>query len=88
MVDALSSSSAISGRNLPVVFGGRQQSRPFHRAGVTSDFASHLIAAREQVPAQRARRRASEMDVIYAYDRSAKLSERRLPVGYRLSLAV
>ncbi len=87
MSDVFSNSSAISGRNLPVVFGNRQERRPFHRTGVKSDFASHLIAAREQVPTQRARRRASETDVVVAYDRSAKLAERRLPVGYRLSIS-
>ena len=88
MSNVFSSSSAISARNLPVVLGNRQERRQFHRASVKSDFASQLIAAREQVPAQRARRRASETDVVYAYDRSAKLGERRLPQGYRLSLSV
>ena len=88
MSDAFSSLSAVSGRSLPVVLGGRQQDRNRQRAGVASDFASQLIAAREQVPAQRARRRAEKSDVVVAYDRSARLSERRLPVGYRLSLSV
>ncbi len=88
MNDAFSTSSAISGRNLPVYLGDRHERRPFRHTGVTSDFASQLIAARDRLPVQRARRRAGEADVVHAYDNSARLTERRMPQGYRLSLFV
>ena len=59
-----------------------------HRAETTSDFASQLIAARDRLPVQRARRRAGEGDALLAYDHSARLGERRVPKGYFLTRSV
>jgi hypothetical protein len=86
MVEVSAAGYANSGRNLPVVFGTQTERRPFHQARVKSDFASQLIAARDQMPVQRQRRREGEAIVVLAYDRSARLSERRIPQGYRLSV--
>lgn len=88
MVEPVATGYANSGRNLPVCFGTPQERRPFHQARIKSDFASQLIAARDQLPVQRQRRRAGEDIVLTAYDRTARFSERRLPLGYRLSVSV
>jgi hypothetical protein len=53
-----------------------------------SGFASQLIAARDQLPIQRLRRRAGGDVAAIAYDGTARFGERRLPSGYRLSLSV
>ncbi len=76
-----------SGRNLPVYLGPRQERRRGERTSVTSDFASQLIAARDNMPVQRARRRADGDIAHLAYDWTGHLDERRMPQGYRLDLS-
>jgi len=83
--------NANSGRNLPVPLESNPQRRrpqPVRTdTRVSSDFASQLIAARDRLPVQRQKRRASEGDALQVYDRTARLSERRMPIGYRLSVS-
>ena len=86
MVELSAATNVNLGRNLPVLLGARQERQPFYRARVKSDFASQLIAARDQMPVQREHRRAGEEVVLVAYDRTARLTERRMPQGYRLSI--
>lgn len=91
MVGSVDAYDANSGRNLPVLVG-TVQDRGFERRStqahkVRSDFASQLIASRDRMPTQRARRRESEGFAVSAYGRSARLDERRVPVGYRLSVS-
>ena len=91
MVELRAVGNANSGRNLPVLFGSQQERRrpqPTRTdTRVSSDFASQLIAARDRLPVQRQKRRASEGDALRVYDHTARLSERRMPVGYRLTVS-
>ena len=91
MVELSGISNANSGRNLPVLASAARDDRHRsyrHQAGVASDFASHLIAARDRLDAQRERRRVVPEIAQLAYDRSGRLDERRMPMGYRLSVSV
>lgn len=49
----------------------------------SADFLSQLIAERDHLPPQRARRRASPGAAVDAYQTGAKAAVRRLPPGYR-----
>ena len=49
-------------------------------------FLSQLIAARQHLASQRARRRAPVAEALTTYDAGGKLGERRMPAGYRLSV--
>jgi hypothetical protein len=72
-------------RNLPVAVEAAARSvRPSARAG----FLSQLIAEREHVASQRRRRRAPIEMALQTYDAAGRISERRLPPGYRLALTV
>jgi hypothetical protein len=66
---------------------------PADRPLVTRDspraaFLSQLIAERQNVPAQRARRRASTNAAVDAYETGAKASTVRMPTGYRKTVIV
>lgn len=78
---------ANSGRNLPVLVGVSHERRQGGHQRVRSDFVSQLIAARDHMPAQRARRRTSEGAAMNAYGHCDRLDERRMPAGYRLSVS-
>lgn len=49
-------------------------------------FVSQLIAARDRLPVQRERRRASLDGAVGAYQRGAAIGVRRMPEGYRKSV--
>ncbi|WP_086471864.1 hypothetical protein [Devosia lucknowensis] len=49
----------------------------------TAAFVSQLIAARAQMPTQRARRIGTAEGAVGAYGQTARLSEKRMPQGYR-----
>jgi hypothetical protein len=55
---------------------------------VGAAFLSQLIAEREQLPPQRARRRATMATAVGSYDAAATIAQRRIPPGYRKTLAV
>ncbi len=49
----------------------------------TVEFISQLIAARDRLPPQRERRRASVDRAVGAYAQGAAIAVRRMPEGYR-----
>ncbi len=49
-------------------------------------FLSQLIAERNHMATQRARRRAPVDDALRTYDAGGRISERRMPPGYRMSV--
>ncbi|MDV3252127.1 hypothetical protein DevBK_12370 [Devosia sp. BK] len=58
--------------------------RPSLASGApTVEFISQLIAARDWLPPQRERRRASVDRAVGAYAQSAAIAVRRMPEGYR-----
>jgi hypothetical protein len=51
-----------------------------------ADFVSQLIAERQHLPPQRARRRAAMGEALAAYDSGAHIADRRIPPGYRKTI--
>ncbi len=51
-----------------------------------ADFISQLIAERQHLPPQRARRRAPVGDALAAYADGARIADRRIPPGYRKTI--
>lgn len=49
----------------------------------TAAFVSQLIAARAHMPGQRARRNGTAEGAVGAYGQTARLTQRRMPQGYR-----
>jgi hypothetical protein len=49
----------------------------------TAAFVSQLIAARAHMPTQRARRIGTPEGAVGAYGQTARLTQRRMPQGYR-----
>jgi hypothetical protein len=49
----------------------------------TAAFVSQLIAARAHMPTQRARRMGTPEGAVGAYGQTARLTQRRMPQGYR-----
>ena len=49
----------------------------------TAAFVSQLIAARAHLPTQRARRIGTPEGAVGAYGQTARLTQRRMPQGYR-----
>ncbi len=56
------------------------------RTAPTAAFVSQLIAARDRLPPQRARRQGTVDGAIGAYGKGARIAERRMPQGYRKSV--
>ena len=54
----------------------------------TAAFVSQLIAARAHLPPQRARRVGSAEGAVGAYGQTARLTQRRMPQGYRKTVIV
>jgi hypothetical protein len=70
--------------SLPVALNNRPRS--FTRRDETPvAFLSQLIAERHHLAPQRAKRRAPVGDVLRTYDAGGRISDRRLPPGYRMS---
>lgn len=72
-------------RNLPMVIGTPKSRPSLSRYDLPASFVSHLIAARDQMGHQRAKRRAPANIALNAYAASRKATIRRMPAGYRLS---
>lgn len=53
-----------------------------------AEFISQLLAERDHLPPQRARRRATVEVAVTSYDAAAAQAVRRLPPGYRRTLVV
>lgn len=70
---------------LPVALG--LATRQFStRATPDAGFLSQLIAERHHLATQRAKRRAPVDDALKTYDAGGRISERRMPPGYRMSI--
>jgi hypothetical protein len=63
-------------------------SRPPNRTAANASFLSQLIAERQHLAPQRARRRAGLAEAVHAYSSGKAMAVRRLPQGYRKSLLV
>ena len=81
MSDLAQSETISSG--LPVAQGttGPRPSRAF--SAPTAAFVSQLIAARAHMPTQRARRVGTPEGAVGAYGQTARLTQKRMPQGYR-----
>jgi hypothetical protein len=71
---------------LPVRTGPAQPRPSLARSTAGAAFVSQLIAERDRLPPQRARRVGTPEGAIGAYSRGARLGERRMPAGYRTSV--
>ncbi|MCD7061336.1 hypothetical protein [Pelagibacterium xiamenense] len=77
----------ISAHNLPIAIE-RPAPRPsLVRISTQSAFAAQLIATRDGMPVQRARRRASDGEANSAYRLTDTLDVKRVPAGYRKTLS-
>ena len=56
------------------------------RGAPKAAFLSQLIAEKHHLATQRARRQAPVADALRTYDAGGKISIRRLPPGYRMSI--
>ncbi|MHA6729568.1 hypothetical protein [Devosia sp. A369] len=56
------------------------------RSAPMAAFVSQLLAERDVLPPQRARRRGSAEGAIGAYAAGARIAVKRLPAGYRTSI--
>jgi len=66
---------------LPVVVEAPIPKPGFARPGSNAEFISQLIAARDHLASQRARRRAAVDTALDAYDEGSARGIRRLPSG-------
>lgn len=70
---------------LPVAADSRSRQTQ-SRAATPVAFLSQLIAERHHFAPQRAKRRAPVADVLRSYDAGGRISDRRLPPGYRMTV--
>lgn len=70
---------------LPVAADSRSRQSQ-QRAVTPATFLSQLIAERHHLATQRVKRRAPVADVLRSYDAGGRISDRRLPPGYRMTV--
>ena len=73
---------------LPMVITAAPPRPSLERSGTTAAFLSQLLAERNRLAPQRARRRGSVDGALGAYAQSASMAVRRLPQGYRKTVVV
>lgn len=71
---------------LPVTTDGGSRPFTFARGNPKAGFISQLIAERHHLSTQRQRRQAPVEEALRTYDKGGKLSIRRLPPGYRMTV--
>lgn len=76
-----------SGHNLPALVHPAQHRSTLSRYDLPSNFVSHLIATRDQMGHQRAKRRAPANQALNAYEKGEQITARRMPAGYRLAMS-
>ena len=81
MADLAQSNDESTG--LPVAQGSANSRPSLAFSAPTAAFVSQLIAARAHLPPQRARRLGTAEGAVGAYGQTARLSEKRMPQGYR-----
>ena len=70
---------------LPVPLQTRRARPSLLRNQTAAAFVSQLLAARAQLPPQRARRRGNAEGAIGAYSDGAQVGIKRMPAGYRMT---
>lgn len=73
---------------LPVPLGRTAPRPSLARGAPMAAFVSQLLAARDHLPPQRARRLGSPENAVGAYARGARMAVRRMPQGFRKNLTV
>jgi hypothetical protein len=73
---------------LPVLIGPAAPRPSLERPATTAAFVSQLLAERNRLAPQRARRRGSVESALGAYAESARMGVVRLPQGYRKTVVV
>jgi hypothetical protein len=81
MSDLAQSETISSG--LPVAQGATGPRPSLAFSAPTAAFVSQLIAARAHMPTQRARRVGTPEGAVGAYGQTARLTQKRMPQGYR-----
>lgn len=81
MSDLAQSETVSPGLPVAQVAAGERPSLAF--SAPTAAFVSQLIAARAHLPPQRARRIGTNEGAVGAYGQTARLTQRRMPQGYR-----
>ncbi|MBD8067085.1 hypothetical protein IC608_16565 [Devosia sp. PTR5] len=71
---------------LPVPLAAPAPRPSLARSHADAAFVGHLLAARDRLPPQRARRNASVEAAIGSYTQGARIAVRRMPQGYRKNL--
>ena len=74
------------GSQLPMVIEPARARPSLKRSATTAAFVSQLLAERQNLPPQRARRRGTAEGAIGAYASGAKVAVKRMPLGYRTSI--
>jgi hypothetical protein len=82
----LTQSETTSG--LPVLIGTIEPRPSLARSAPNAEFVSQLIAARDRMAPQRARRLDTPEAATSAYRNGARIAERRMPAGYRTTVVV
>jgi hypothetical protein len=70
-------------QTLPMVIGTTAARPSLARSATQAEFLSQLLAARQHLAVQRARRRAPIDVAVDAYRTSAVVTRQRMPQGYR-----
>lgn len=68
---------------LPMVLEASAPRPSLHRIQPGAAFVSQLLAARDNMPPQRARRRSTPQGATTAYAEAARVAVKRMPIGYR-----
>ena len=71
---------------LPMALEPRRERPSLKRSETAAAFVSQLLAERNNMAPQRARRRGTAEGAIGAYSSGAKVAVKRMPLGYRTSL--
>ncbi|MBU1304160.1 MAG: hypothetical protein KKF33_01400 [Alphaproteobacteria bacterium] len=68
---------------LPMTLEAARPRPSLHRSQPGAAFVSQLLAARDNMPPQRARRRSTPQGAATAYADAARVAVKRMPMGYR-----
>lgn len=71
---------------LPMLLEAARPRPSLQRSQPTAAFVSQLLAARDNMPTQRARRRSSPQGATSAYAETARVAVKRMPAGYRTTV--
>ena len=86
MTDFAAQNRPDSTPGLPMVLGASAPRPSLRRDETTAAFVSQLLAARQNLPPQRQRRRSTVESALGAYSAGASISVVRMPQGYRKTI--